>query len=187
MALTKVKDFNTTDPGRVAQVVVWGVRGSDGESYCMEVDQTTGAFPVEIVVGGSALATEATLAAIESEVDGLETLVGTTNSELSTANGKLDTVIGHVDGIETLIGTTNSTLSTISGNVDGLETAVAATNTRLGEMSAGLVTAKHDSIVPTFNATSDVWEFKLSGVTQQTVTINYTDATKAVITSVVRT
>lgn len=48
MALTLVKDWNKLDPGRVAQVVVWGVRGTDGQAYCMEVDPATGAFPVQI-------------------------------------------------------------------------------------------------------------------------------------------
>jgi len=46
MTLTKVKAWNPTDPGRVAQVVVWGVRGTDGEAYVMEVDPSTGAFPI---------------------------------------------------------------------------------------------------------------------------------------------
>lgn len=48
----------------------------------------------------------------------------------------------------------------------------------------------YDSIVPTFNATSDVWVYKTggaSGATVATLTVSYTDATKAVITSVVRT
>lgn len=36
-------------------------------------------------------------------------------------SAKQDTIIGHVDGIETLIGTTNTTLTTIDGRVDGIE------------------------------------------------------------------
>lgn len=112
------------------------------------------------------VATEATLAAIE-------TLVTTIEGNTDGIEASLTAIAGYVDGIE--------------GSVDGLETAVAATNTRLGEMSAGLITAKHDSIYPTFNATSDVWEYKLLGATVQTLTINYVDATKQVISSVVRT
>jgi hypothetical protein len=46
MALTKINAWNKLDPGRVAQVVVWGVRGTDGEAYVMEVDPATGAFPI---------------------------------------------------------------------------------------------------------------------------------------------
>lgn len=47
------------------------------------------------------------------------------------ANAKLTTITGHVDGIEALIGTTNTTLTTIDGRVDGLETLVTSTNTKL--------------------------------------------------------
>jgi len=43
-----------------------------------------------------------------------------------------------------------------------------------------------DTITPTYNATSDVYVFTLSSVTQATITINYTDATKAVISSITR-
>jgi hypothetical protein len=157
MALTKIKDWNPTDQGRVAQVVVWGVRGNDGEAYVMNVDPVSGGFPID--VGASDLASESTL-------DDIKTLV--------------TTIEDNTDGIE-------ASLAAIEGYIDGIETAIAATNTRLGEMPAGLITAKHDSITPTFNATSDVWEYKLVGVTQQTLTVNYVDATKQVISSVVRT
>jgi len=95
-------------------------------------------------------ATEATLATIETDldtvitgltsinsgVDGLEGLIGSTNT-------KLDTVIGHVDGVETAIAATNTkldtvntNLGTIDGHVDGLETAVASTNTKLDTIHA---------------------------------------------------
>lgn len=43
-----------------------------------------------------------------------------------------------------------------------------------------------DTITPTFNATSDVYVYTLSGVTQQTITLNYTDSTKATLLSVVK-
>lgn len=39
----------------------------------------------------------------------------------ASTSAKQDTIIGHVDGIETLIGTTNTTLTTIDGRVDGVE------------------------------------------------------------------
>lgn len=38
------------------------------------------------------------------------------------SKAKQDTIIGHLDGVETLIGTTNTTLTTIDGRVDGIET-----------------------------------------------------------------
>ena len=42
------------------------------------------------------------------------------------------------------------------------------------------------SITPTFNATSDVYQFYLDGVLKKTITINYTDATKAVMSGVTK-
>jgi hypothetical protein len=50
-----------------------------------------------------------------------------------------------------------------------------------------LVKVAYDALVPTFNATSDVWVYKTGGIlgtTVATVTINYVDATKAVILNV---
>lgn len=48
-------------------------------------------------------------------------LSATDNAVLDNIDADLTTVIGHVDGIETLIGTTNTTLTTIDGRVDGIE------------------------------------------------------------------
>jgi hypothetical protein len=64
------------------------------------------------------------------------------------------TMIGHVDGLETLIGTTNTTLTTIDGRVDGLEGVLgatgdaAATAGSTGSLSAKqrLMTSQLDSI-----------------------------------------
>jgi len=43
-----------------------------------------------------------------------------------------------------------------------------------------------DQITPIFNATSDVYQFYLSMVLQKTITVSYTDATKAVMSSVTK-
>ena len=43
-----------------------------------------------------------------------------------------------------------------------------------------------DTITPTFNATSDVYQYYLSSVLVKTITINYSDATKEVITSITK-
>jgi len=51
-----------------------------------------------------------------------------------------------------------------------------------------MVPKGYDSMIPTFNATSDVWEFRkggLAGTIVATQTINYTDATKNVILNIV--
>jgi len=43
-----------------------------------------------------------------------------------------------------------------------------------------------DTLTPTFNETSDVYVWSLNGNTVQTMTINYTDATKTILLSIVR-
>ena len=68
-----------------------------------------------------------------------QSAVPVTVSGVATS-AKQDTIIGHVDGIETLIGTTNTTLSTIDGRVDGLETLVTSTNTKLDTVNTNLGT-----------------------------------------------
>lgn len=45
---------------------------------------------------------------------------------------------------------------------------------------------KWDAIVPTFNATSDVYVFSFDGSTTATITVSYTDATKAVLSGVTK-
>jgi hypothetical protein len=72
----------------------------------------------------SGVSTAANQTTIIGHVDGIETLIGTTNSTLTTIDGR-------VDGVETLIGTTNSTLTTIDGRVDTLESLIGTTNSTL--------------------------------------------------------
>ena len=45
---------------------------------------------------------------------------------------------------------------------------------------------KWDTITPTFNATSDVYVFSFDGSTTATITVSYTDATKAVLAGVTK-
>ncbi len=45
---------------------------------------------------------------------------------------------------------------------------------------------KWDSITPTFNSTSDVYQFYLDSVLVKTITINYTDSTKEVMSGVTK-
>jgi len=45
---------------------------------------------------------------------------------------------------------------------------------------------KWDSIVPTFNATSDVYVFSYGGSTTATITVSYTDSTKAILSGVTK-
>jgi hypothetical protein len=43
-----------------------------------------------------------------------------------------------------------------------------------------------DLITPTYNTTSDIYVFTLNGEVVQTTTVNYTDLTKEVLLSVVK-
>ncbi len=63
-----------------------------------------------------------------------------TSAKQDTIIGHVDGIEAAVDGIETLIGTTNSTLTTIDGRVDGLETLVTSTNTKLDTANTSLGT-----------------------------------------------
>ena len=45
---------------------------------------------------------------------------------------------------------------------------------------------KWDTIVPTFNATSDVYVFSFDGSTTATITVSYVDATKEVLSGVTK-
>jgi len=51
--------------------------------------------------------------------------------------------------------------------------------------SVALKPTTYDTMTYTSNTTSDVYVYTLAGVTKATQTVNYTDSTKAVITTVV--
>jgi hypothetical protein len=72
---------------------------------------------VETLIG----ATNTALATIAGHVDTLETLIGSSNTKLDTLDASLATLAGFTDGLETLIGATNTALATLAGHVDGLE------------------------------------------------------------------
>jgi DNA-directed RNA polymerase subunit beta len=83
--------------------------------------------------------------------DGVETLLGTVNTNLTTLIGHVDgletllgTIDGRVDGLEALIGTTNTNLSTLAGYLDGVETLLLGSDT----------TAKLPSCAGSTNATN---------------------------------
>lgn len=92
------------------------------------------------------------LSTLDGRVDGLETLIGTTNSSLTTIDGRVDgietligttnstltTIDGRVDGLEALIGTTNTTLTTIDGRVDGLEALITSSNTKIDSVATAV-------------------------------------------------
>jgi hypothetical protein len=87
---------------------------------------------VETLIG----ATNTALATIAGHVDTLETLIGSSNTKLDTLDASLATLAGFTDGLETLIGATNTALATLDGRVDGLETLIGSTNTKLDTLIA---------------------------------------------------
>jgi hypothetical protein len=60
------------------------------------------------------------------------------NALLTSIDGNLTTIDGRVDGLETLIGTTNSTLTIIDGRVDGLEALITSTNSKLDTLNTAV-------------------------------------------------
>lgn len=90
--------------------------------------QITTLTPPAAITGFGTAANQAT---IIGHVDGIETLIGTTNTTLTTIDGR-------VDGIEGL-------LTTISGNVDGLETSNSAIQTAVQLIDDTIFTAGTDT------------------------------------------
>lgn len=62
------------------------------------------------------------LTAIDSHVDGLETLVTATNTKLDTVHTDLGTIDTHVDGLETLVTSTNTKLDTLHTDLGTIAT-----------------------------------------------------------------
>jgi hypothetical protein len=52
---------------------------------------------------------------------------------------------------------------------------------------AGFTIPRADSITQTQNATQDIWTYRFGATVVTTITITYTDATKATISTVVQT
>jgi hypothetical protein len=68
------------------------------------------------------------LGTIDGHVDGLETLVTSTNTKLDTVNTNLGTIDGRVDGLETLVTSTNTKLDTIGVTAPTNSTTTALDN-----------------------------------------------------------
>lgn len=78
------------------------------------------------------------LTSVQTYVDGLEALIGATNTAIATLQGYTDglealitTSNGFTDGLETLITATNSALTTLHGYVDGVEAKLDTLHTDL--------------------------------------------------------
>lgn len=96
----------------------------------IDVKDATGAtVPIEKpLTPGRAAAASSRPVALSTEdfaaLDGIETLIGTTNAALTT-------LAGYLDGLEAAIASTNALLTTQAGYLDGLETLQTAISGKL--------------------------------------------------------
>lgn len=104
-------------------------------------------------------------------IDGIETLITATNAAIATTNSSLSTIDGRVDGLETLvtatntaIGVTNTSLTTIDGRVDTLETLIASTNTKLDTAITALQIIDNMTLAASTANIGDVDVLTINGV-----------------------
>lgn len=134
---------------------------------------------LHVNVGSSALPSGAATAANQTTthgyIDGLETLIGTTNSTLSTIDGRVDGLEGYLDGVET-------SLTALEGYTDGVETAIASTNTKLDTVNTNLGTI--DGRVDSLEGYLDGVETSLTAIEGYTDGLEgYLDGVEASLTS----
>lgn len=110
------EDVAADDIGGVKHQRVKLSLGADGSA----TDALGGAGSVAAGVQRVTLASDdpavAGLTTLAGHVDGLETLITSTNTKLDTVNTNLGTIDGRVDGLETLIGTSNAILAAIAAS-----------------------------------------------------------------------
>jgi hypothetical protein len=110
-----------------------------------------------------------------SSIDSKTTADPATATNQASSNTKLDTLITQTDGLE--------------ASLSSIDTKTPALVSNSVPVITGLGVPAHDAILPTFAATTDTYVYKtggVSGTTVSTVVLTYTDATKAVLQSVVR-
>lgn len=137
-------------------------------------------WPPNIITG---VATEATALDILATVDGVETLIGTTNTNTANTKTAVDSVKTAVDLTTTAVNTVNTTTGTVKTAVDAVKTSVDAVTTRLNTMPTAFFTKPFDEITPTASATEDIFTSRLASVVQQILTIYYSSAAKTTVTN----
>lgn len=109
--------YNSTIDKAVDDILIYGntVKDGSGTSYVPLLD-TDGHLQLDVLTSGlpTGASTSANQTTIIGHLDGVEGL-------LTTIDADTGSILLAVDGIETLIGTTNTTLTTIDGRVDGIE------------------------------------------------------------------
>ena len=137
-------------------------------------------------IAGKDFATQTTLAALNTKVTAVDTTNLATSANQTSTNTKLDTL--HTD-----LGTLNttSTFSKSSGTTDSttMRVVVSSNQTAIPMlMNNSLIPVSYDNIAVNLSgATADVYTYKVGAGTVATLTINYSDATKVTISSIVRT
>lgn len=122
-----MEDSNTLRPaqGSVADGLLVNLGSNNDVTVTGTVTVSDGAGALNVIVDSSASVAVTNAGTFATQVDGAAL------TALQNADADLTTIDGRVDGLETLIGTTNTTLTTIDGRVDGIETLLGTTNTSL--------------------------------------------------------
>jgi hypothetical protein len=150
-----------------------------------------GQAPISPATSGNQVSTNAKLDTLISQTDGVE-------GSLTSIDGKTPALVSGrvpVDGSGVTQPISAASLPLPTGAAT--ETTVASINTKTPALVSGAVPVisglgvpAHDAVTASFGATTDTYTYKtggVSGTTVSTVVITYTDATKAVLQSVVRT
>lgn len=151
-------------------VFVWPAQSINTTGLATEAKQDTGNASLASIAAED-FATEATLAAAKLVLDSID-------NGLPNALGRQAEAASTGVALST---EDKASLDAIGTKLDTLTTKTAG----------ALINVSHDAIVPNFGgATTDVYSYKTGGAggtTVATLTITYTDATKATVTSYVVT
>ena len=143
-------------------------------------------LPSDYTLTITGVATEATLLTIKSDTGTIVTSTGAI--ALSAAN--LDVLLS-TRAADATVQATNTKLDTLVAKDFSTETTLAALKTSVEARASGsLVPAAFDYIGYTSGATTDTYVYKTGGAggtTVKTITVSFTDATKAVLSSVAAT
>jgi len=137
----------TTEGGDVAievhldkaedSVLMFSNTSSDGSgtSYVPLVD-SSGHLQVDALSSAlpSGAATAANQSTIIGHVDGIETLITSTNSKIDTFDAVLDNILTKNTEIDAVLDTIKTDTGTIDSDTDAIKTATESSNTHLGNM-----------------------------------------------------
>jgi hypothetical protein len=101
MAVETLAAFRAAPKGENLHPIIIATKGTDGEIYIAETNPATGALITETTLTPPAggFATETTSAAILAAVDGVETLIGTTNTNTANIKTAVDLTTTAVNAV----------------------------------------------------------------------------------------